>query len=370
MSVPHLSKYPLVFLATLLTFFAALRPSASAQTPAPLPKTATAQDAQPAAQQPLQELRQAVAGERKDDPAAWFRLGVAHNVAGDTKEARQAFKQAVKLRPGFIAARAGVAYTLFSEGKLKDARKEALQATRLSPNDLASSDEAKLAFSVSVMIYTEMETRAAAAELAKAERDVSKKPNDPRGHMRKAYALLRMWPADYRVPPDLTPPERPNAASPEGRAREAALDAARRKWYEETAASFEKYLGLGPRDADVTFVRGQIEALRFYSQPVHARTGGKVFSQTDITTKAVILAKPDPGFTQEARENNVVGVVRLRAVLAADGTVKHILVVKPLSDGLMERAVQAARSIRFRPATINGVPVSQYITLEYHFSVY
>ncbi|HEX6625369.1 MAG TPA: tetratricopeptide repeat protein, partial [Pyrinomonadaceae bacterium] len=227
MSVPHLSKYPLVFLATLLAFFAALRPSASAHTPAPLPKAATAQDAQPAAQpaapQPLLELRQAVAGERKDDPEAWFRLGVAYNVAGDAKEARKAFKQAVKLRPGFIAARAGVAYTLFSEGKLKDAHKEALQATRLSPNDLASSDEAKLAFSVSVMIHTEMETRAAAAELAKAERDVSKKPNDPRRHMRKAYALLRMWPADYRVPPDLTPPERPNAASPEGRAREAAL---------------------------------------------------------------------------------------------------------------------------------------------------
>ncbi len=376
MSVPHLSKYPLVFLATLLTFFAALRPSASARTPAPppLPKAATAQDAPPArtavGQQSLQELRQAVAGDGKNDPEAWFRLGVAHNVAGDTNEARKAFKQAVKLRPGFAAARAGVAYTLFSEGKLKEAHKEAARATQLLWGKGKPSKQDNIAYFVYGVIDSEVRSRAASAELAKVERELSKKPDDPRWHLRKAYALLRVAPTGATLPPDLVPPERPSDPSPEERARQDARDAAYQKRYEEIAASFEKYLSLGPRGADSAFVRGQIEALRYYSQPAHARRDEKVFGTSEIGTKAVILSKPDPGFTEEARKNNVTGTVRLRAVLAADGTVKHILVVRPLEDGLSERAVHAARFIKFKPATVNGVPVSQYIILEYNFNIY
>jgi TonB family protein len=57
-------------------------------------------------------------------------------------------------------------------------------------------------------------------------------------------------------------------------------------------------------------------------------------------------------------------------VLAADGTVRHILILKSLSYGLTERAVAAARKIRFEPATMNGVPVSQYVVLEYNFNIY
>ena len=376
MSVPHLSKYPLVILATLLTFFAALRPSASARTPAPppLPKAATAQDAPPArpgaGQQSLQELRQSVAGEAMKDPEAWFRLGIAYNVAGDTNEARKAFRQAVKLRSGFAAARAGVAYTFFVEGKLKEAHKEAAQATRLLWGRGTPSREDRIAYFVYGVIDGEVRSRAASAELAKIERELAKRPNDPRWHLRKAYALLRVSPTGATLPPDPVPPERPSEPSPEERAQRDARDAAYQKRYAEIAAAFEKYLSLGPRDADATFVRGQIEALRFYAQPLQVRGAENIFFPTDAKTRAVILSKPDPGFTQEARENNVTGTVRLRAVLAADGTVKHILVVRPLEHGLSERAVHAARFIKFKPATVNGVPVSQYITLEYNFSIY
>ncbi|HEV2864322.1 MAG TPA: hypothetical protein VGX48_25210, partial [Pyrinomonadaceae bacterium] len=36
----------------------------------------------------------------------------------------------------------------------------------------------------------------------------------------------------------------------------------------------------------------------------------KTFNQKDVTRKAVILSKPEPGFTEEARKNNVTGIVR------------------------------------------------------------
>ncbi len=94
------------------------------------------------------------------------------------------------------------------------------------------------------------------------------------------------------------------------------------------------------------------------------------FKQNEVTRKAVITFKPEPGFTEEARKNNVTGVVRLRAVLHASGGIQGISVVKGLPDGLTEKAMQAARQIRFTPAEKDGRSVSQYVVLEYNFNIY
>jgi TonB family protein len=89
-----------------------------------------------------------------------------------------------------------------------------------------------------------------------------------------------------------------------------------------------------------------------------------------VTRKAVITAKPEPGFTEEARKNNVVGVVKLRLVLGSNGQVSNISVVKPLPDGLTERAISAAKRIQFTPAQKDGRNVSQWVTIEYNFNIY
>ena len=94
------------------------------------------------------------------------------------------------------------------------------------------------------------------------------------------------------------------------------------------------------------------------------------FKTSEVTRKAVITSKPEPGFTEEARKNNVTGVVRLRAILSAGGSVQGISVVKGLPDGLTERAISAAKQIRFTPAEKDGRNVSQYVTLEYNFNIY
>ena len=94
------------------------------------------------------------------------------------------------------------------------------------------------------------------------------------------------------------------------------------------------------------------------------------FKQNEVTKKALITHKPEPGFTEEARKNNVEGVVRLRGVLLASGGVTGISVVKGLPDGLTEMAIAAARQIRFRPAEKDGRKVSQYVVFEYYFVDY
>ena len=61
---------------------------------------------------------------------------------------------------------------------------------------------------------------------------------------------------------------------------------------------------------------------------------------------------------------------RTNLVLSFDGQTKHILVLKGLRHGLTEMAVNAARQIKFTPATKDGQPVSQFIIIDYNFSIY
>lgn len=96
----------------------------------------------------------------------------------------------------------------------------------------------------------------------------------------------------------------------------------------------------------------------------------EVFTSKDVTRKAHINYKPEPLYTPEARRNNVTGTVRLRLVLAADGAVRNIVPLTTLSDGLTEQAIEAARDIKFTPASKDGRAVSQSVTVEYNFNIY
>ena len=105
--------------------------------------------------------------------------------------------------------------------------------------------------------------------------------------------------------------------------------------------------------------------------PVTARpAAGDVFNAKEVTRKAIITARPEPLYTQEARRESVTGTVVLRLVLGADGRVTDVRVVKALPGGLTEQAVEAARGIEFIPAQRDGRAVSQYVTVEYNFNIY
>jgi|GEM_PF-522605 len=96
----------------------------------------------------------------------------------------------------------------------------------------------------------------------------------------------------------------------------------------------------------------------------------RVHRVSEVTRKAVITYRPEPNFTEAARRNNVTGTVRLRAVLTATGQVTNISVLRGLPDGLTEKAIEAARQIRFSPAQKNNRPVSQWVVVEYNFNIY
>ena len=94
----------------------------------------------------------------------------------------------------------------------------------------------------------------------------------------------------------------------------------------------------------------------------------RIFSPKDVTSKARVLSKPEPQYTEEARKNQVTGTVILRAVFSFHRAVTNISARAGLPYGLTERAIAAARQIKF--TQLPGRPVSMYIQLEYNFNLY
>jgi TonB family protein len=96
----------------------------------------------------------------------------------------------------------------------------------------------------------------------------------------------------------------------------------------------------------------------------------KIFTGKDVTSKARLLSKPEPQYTEDARKNQITGTVVLKVVFASNGSVTNIRTVSGLPFGLTERAIAAARQIKFVPATKDGHQVSMWMQLEYNFNLY
>jgi TonB family protein len=96
----------------------------------------------------------------------------------------------------------------------------------------------------------------------------------------------------------------------------------------------------------------------------------RIFTGKDVTTKARLISKPEPQYTEDARKNQVTGTVVLKVVFASNGSVTNIRTVSGLPFGLTERAIAAARQIKFVPATKDGHQVSMWMQLEYNFNLY
>jgi len=96
----------------------------------------------------------------------------------------------------------------------------------------------------------------------------------------------------------------------------------------------------------------------------------RVYTSPQVTTRARVISKPEPRYTEEARRAQITGTVILRVVFSRTGQVTNIRPVQSLLGGLTEKAIAAARQIRFVPATRNGQAVSMYMQLEYNFNLY
>ena len=71
-------------------------------------------------------------------------------------------------------------------------------------------------------------------------------------------------------------------------------------------------------------------------------------------TEVIILEKPKPQYSEEARKLGLEGDVLVDVIFPASGPVQVLRVTKGLGHGLDEAAIRAAQQIRFKPAMQNG----------------
>ena len=284
-----------------------------------------------------------VTKKNSNDANAWFYLGRALlKTPKSLKDATKALEKANALHPNWPAAHTILAYALLLRNKSDDADREANAALGLDGN-IAE------AFYILGVVRLRKGQRDAAVE--KAEAAIKLKPDFASPYLLKSQALVDFF-ADVLT-------SDPRSSSAESKAR----------WV-QAAESLEKYLALAHETEDQEYWKTQLENLRFFSNRPKPGDPDYVYGGNELTTKARVLSKPEPSYTQAARDNGVTGTVIFRCVFAADGTVRHLLIVKDLPHGLTEEAIKAARRIKFVPATKDGRPVSMFIQLEYNFDLY
>jgi TonB family protein len=118
-------------------------------------------------------------------------------------------------------------------------------------------------------------------------------------------------------------------------------------------------------DDDIAIVEGE-----GFQPTVESATAERVFPGKEVDRKAVVIAKPEPRYTEAARKNQIAGTVVIRGVFSKSGIVTDVQVLSSLEDGLTEKALSAARQIRYIPAIKDGHFVSMYIQVEYNFNLY
>lgn len=99
-------------------------------------------------------------------------------------------------------------------------------------------------------------------------------------------------------------------------------------------------------------------------------TAPTMAASAGTTQNLAILSKPRPPYTKLGRRNMTEGVVKLRVTFLATGQIGSIDVFQTLPDGLTEQAIAAARNIKFKPKTVNGVPINVTKVVEYSFSIF
>ncbi len=275
----------------------------------------------------------------KQDASVWNYLGLNYLKIDDMREARKMFENAAKLAPSDSTIQSNYGFVMLSERELTKAREAFTKAIELNSNNSSayflrgtmnfweSNLDGAL---VDATRATELEKDLALAYVLKAEVLLAKFGTQvPSGKPTAEHLKL--------IDQAITTLEDCNAAcSPEARAE---------------------------RDARISGLR----VFKEYFERGNTIVGDDERLNGENITPVRIISQPRPEMTNIAIRNSVSGVVRALALFDSSGRVTQAIVVKALGYGLDGEAILALRGVRFRPATLNGKPVSVVKMVEYSF---
>lgn len=281
------------------------------------------------------------------DAQSWNYLGLSHLKNDNPKDAIKAFKKAVELNDKDAVSHFGLAYAYLLRNNLDEARGEAEKSLALNAKN------AEAHYVIGVVNYRFGSYNAA---YERANKSLQLNPNFSAAHLLRAETLISSF------------VQQAGTVVKPANSRSEILT--------EAAESLEKYLSQQPATDQTKFYQQYLESVKFYSDyyKVPENQLAKIADADEPTNDKIVplklISKPRPAYTEAARQASVQGVIRMLVGFTEDGTVKHVLIVKPLSHGLNEQAVRAARQIKFTPAMKDGKPISVVKQIEYSFSIY
>ena len=94
---------------------------------------------------------------------------------------------------------------------------------------------------------------------------------------------------------------------------------------------------------------------------------GEVAPMAVLTTRPTLLRELVPEYPEQVKDLGIEGQVKLRVTIDAKGKVIKVKLLTRLHPALDKVAIKTARKLRFKPATVNGVPVTHTITYAFSF---
>jgi TonB family protein len=113
-----------------------------------------------------------------------------------------------------------------------------------------------------------------------------------------------------------------------------------------------------PPSQTTTAVQGAVVAGP--TEPMHI--GGNI-------KKPIVIYTVEPEYSQQARRAKFSGNVQVYLWVDKDGHPSHVRVVKGVGMGLDEKAVESVRQYKFKPATLDGKPVTVDLYIDISFTI-
>ncbi len=80
--------------------------------------------------------------------------------------------------------------------------------------------------------------------------------------------------------------------------------------------------------------------------------------------------EPEPEFSEEARKAKFMGVVLVGLVVNTQGLPENVHIVRGVGMGLDEKAIEAVKQYKFKPAMEGGKPVPVEVNIEVNFQIF
>lgn len=274
----------------------------------------------------------------------WNYLGLSYTKSPDFGRARKAFEKAVKLTPKSSVYRSNLAYVHLMSRQYGKARSEAMKAIGLDPKNVTAY---YLRGSASVLDN----------KLNDAEKDADQimiiDPTYSQGYLLKSNVLLSRL--GQKVAGGSTPRAEIKYLENAVNVLSKGIDSCNCK-----GKPNHKLLVDELESVDV-----------FYKHFSKEKPDPSARPEPDPTvTPLKVTSKPNPNYTDAARQANVEGTIQLAVLFGANGTVQHVLLLKRLGYGLDENVMKAARKIGFEPQRKDGKPMSIVRIVEYSFDIY